>query len=226
MNILQLSNILSLSRHKNCVVLSDSIASAEELAFMLGGEWDKCNGITLPQYDPVAVREAAALIRANWCHCGSSVAYLPRLRVTDLINRYRMGDKNFINANLRCCDLSKHCLKGANLSHAFLNLADLSQADLSNADLSLADLQDAVLNNTNLSKANLFRTNFANANLTNANLTNANLSRACLKGANLQNADLSNADLSLADLRGANLDNVSLSGANLANAKLTIEQLS
>ena len=227
MNILQLSNILSLSRKPNsCVVLSDSIASAEELAFMLGGEWDSCNGITLTQYDSVAVREAAALIGAKWCHRGSSVAYLPRLTVTDLIDRYRTGDQNFINANLRCSCLSKQCLKGANLSNAFLNLADLTEADLSSADLLGANLQDADLRGANLSNANLFKTDFTNANLTGTNLSNANLSRACLKGANLQNADLSNANLSLADLRGANLDNVSLEEANLANAKLTIEQLS
>ena len=228
MNILQkLSNTLLLAQKSNYrVVLFDSIASAEELAFMLGGEWDNCNSITLAKYDSVAVKEAAALTGAKWCLCQDSVAYLPKLRVTDLIIRYRTGDKNFINANLRCSYLAKQCLKEANLSHAFLNLADLSQADLSNADLSSANLSNANLTGANLSKACLFRTDLTNANLSNANLTGANLSKACLKGADLQDADLSNANLSLADLRGADLDNVSLEGANLTNAIITIEQLS
>lgn len=225
-NLWQLSDRLLLARTDSAVILLDSIASAEELAFMLGGEWDSCNSITLAEYDSVAVKEAAALIGARWCRDRDRVAYLPRLTVTNLLERYRTGNKNFINANLRCSCLAQHCLEGVNLSHAFLDLADLSQADLSNVDLASAHLSDANLTEANLSNANLFRTDFTNANLTGANLENANLSRACLTGANLQNANLSNANLSGTDLRGADLDNVSLSGANLTDAKTTIEQLS
>ena len=227
MNLLQRFNeTFLLAQKRTCtLVLFDSIASAEDLAFMLAGEWDGCNSITLSKYDSVAVTEAAALIGAKWCRLGDSMAYLPRLMTTELLERYRTGDRNFINANLRCSYLSKQCLKDVNLSYAFLNLADLTQTDLSFADLSSANVSDANFTEANLTKANLFRTDFTNANLTNADLTGANLRKACLKGANLRNTNLSDADLSLADLRGAKLDNVVLSGANLTDAVSTTEQL-
>ena len=227
MNLLQRFNETFLSTQKrNCeVILLDSIASAEDLAFMLDGAWDNCNAITLAKYDAVAVKEAAALIQARWCRYGESIAYLPKLTVTELIDRYRTGDRYFINANLRSSRLAKQCLQNISLAHAWLNLANLSETDLSHADLSKADLSDANLTSANLTKANLFRTNLTGANLTNADLTGANLSKACLTGANLSNANLRNADLSFADLRGADLDNVSLSEANLTNAMVTIGQL-
>jgi uncharacterized protein YjbI with pentapeptide repeats len=226
MNLLQelLKTFLPSQKPKSFVILFDSIESAEELAFMLDGEWDNCNSIKLTKFDREAVSEAAALMEAQWCCCGDNITLLPKLAETVLIDRYRAGERNFINANLRCSHLSEHCLKGVSLSHAFLNLADLTKVDLSNAELLAADLSGANLTEANLSNANLFRTNLTGANLENAILLGAKLRSACLKNANLEGANFDGVDLSLADLRGAKLDNISLNGANLSNAILTIEQ--
>ena len=212
-------------KHNSQVILFDSTASARELAFMLDGEWDNCNSVTLTKHDREAIEIAAALIKAQWCYCGDVVSWLPKVAEYVLLERYRAGERYFINANLRCSLLSKQCLKGANLSHAFLNEADLSKTDLSNADLSAADVSGANLAGANLTNTNLLRTNLTGANLSNANLSNAKLRKACLKGANLRDANLDGADLSLADLRGAELNNVSMKETNLTDTMLTIEQL-
>lgn len=226
-NLLQqlTKTFLPRQKHHSHVILLDRIASASELAFMLDGEWDNCNSVTLTKYDRVAISSAVALIGAEWCRCGDSVAWLPKVAEKALLERYSAGERHFINANLRCSLLSRQCLKGVNLSHAFLNEADLSETDLSNAELTAADASSAELTRANLTNASLFRTNLTRANLNGANLNGAKLSKACLKGANLSDANLDEADLSLADLRGAELNNVSLLGTNLTGAILTIEQL-
>jgi uncharacterized protein YjbI with pentapeptide repeats len=228
MNLLRKFTQTFLSAQKRTfeVILFDSISSAEDLAFMLGGEWDGCNSITWDKYDSVAVAEAAALTGAKWCRLGQTMAYLPKLKIEDLIRRYQTGDRNFINANLRSSCLSKQYLQDINLSYALLDLADLNQTDLRLADLSSANVCDANLTQANLTDANLFRTNLSDANLIGANLTGANLHKACLKRANLTDVNLTNANLTQADLRGAVLDNVLLSGADLTNTLLTVEQLS
>jgi uncharacterized protein YjbI with pentapeptide repeats len=227
MNLLQelLKTFLPSQKPKSFAILFDSIESAEELAFMLDGKWDNCNSIKLTKFDREAVSEAAALIGAKWCCCGDSITLLPKLAEMVLIDRYRLGERNFINANLRCSHLSEQCLKDVSLSHAFLNLADLTKVNLSNAELSAADLSGANLSYANLNNASLLRTNLTEANLENATLMGAKLRSACLKNANLEGANFDGADLSLADLRGAKLDNISLNGANLTNAILTIEQI-
>jgi uncharacterized protein YjbI with pentapeptide repeats len=226
-NLLQqlTETFLSSQKPKSFVILFDSIASASELAFMLGGEWDNCNSVTLTKYDRESVKEAAALIEAKWCRCGDSVALLPKVAEKVLLERYKTGERYFINANLRCSLLSRQCLKGASLSHAFLNEAHLTETDLSDADLSAADASGADLTRANLKGVNLFRTNLTKANLTSANLKGARLQKACLKGANLSGANLDGADLTRADLRGAELNNISLNGANLTGTMLTVERL-
>lgn len=222
----QLTEIFASSNKDNsCVILLERIASADELAFMLGGEWDNCNSVTLTKYDRVAISSAAALIGAEWCLYGDSVALLPKVAEKVLLERYKMGERYFINANLRCSFLSRQCLKGVSLSHAFLNEADLTEIDLSNADLSAADASGANLTRANLTQANLLRTNLTKANLNGANLEGARLQKACLQGANLNGANLDGADLTRADLRGAELNDISLNGANLTETMLTVEQL-
>ena len=212
-------------KQNKSIVLTDSIASANELSFLLGGEWDNCNSVTLDKYDLLAISNAAALVGAKWCLSGASVAWLPRVVETVLLERYKAGERNFINANLRCSNLSQQCLRGVSLSHAFLNEADLTKVNLSDAELSAANLSSANLSEANLTNTNLFRTNLTEANLSGANLRGAKLRKACLKGANLKDANLDGADLFLADLRGAELDNISLDRTNLTDAMLTIEQL-
>ena len=219
------TRFLPVIKNNSFIVLLDRIDSASELAFMLDGEWDNCNAVTLTKYDKVAVAEAAALIGAKWCLESESVALLPKIAEKTLSDRYKTGERYFINANLRSSRLTRQCLKGINLNHAFLELADLTEADLSEADLSAANLSNANLTRVSLTRANLFRANLTGANLSNANLKAAKLPKACLKGADLTGANLDGADLSLADLRGANLDNISLDGANLSGTKLTVEQL-
>lgn len=219
------TTFLSSRKSDSRVILCDSITLANDLAFMLGGEWDNCNGITLTKCDRVALLGAAALIGAKWCHCGDSVALYPRLTETELIARYKGGERNFINANLRCSRLNQQCLKGVNLSHAFLELADLDRVDLSQAELTAVDASNANLDRANLSRAKLFGTNLTEASLENANLSEAKLYKACFERANLAGANLNGADLSFADLRGANLTGASFSGANLRGTKLTLKQL-
>ena len=200
-----------LQRSQQSVLLFDSIVAAQEVAFMLSGKWDGCNGVVMAsKCDEVAVNTATSLIEASWCYQGASLALLKRLTVDELLRRYAIGERNFINANLRCAELSFLCLSEANLSWAKLSLANLSRTNLIKANLTNVDMKEANLSDTNLSQSQLVR----------ANLTRANLSKADLKGANLSHACLSEANLSEADLRGANLEQADLRGADVSEALL------
>ncbi|MEH2118186.1 pentapeptide repeat-containing protein [Nostoc sp.] len=209
-----------LKRHKESILLFDSIAAANEIAFILNGQWDGCNGVIIAKCDEVAVNTAAKLLEATWCYQGASKAVLDRVTTDELLRRYAMGERNFINANLRCAVLASVKLSEINLSYAKLSWADLSQANLSKADLTAADLSEANLSRADLSKAYLMRTNLTKADLQQASLRGANLSSANLTEVNLTDADLRGANLTLADLRGANFNFCNLSGANLTGAKL------
>lgn len=206
-------------------LLFDSSTAASDIAFMLGGEWDGCNGVFLPTCDEAAVNTATDLVGAKWCYGGASLALLLRLNADELLRRYATGERNFVNADLRQVILLKRVLSEANLSYAKLSGADLSCANLSGADLTAADLSEVNLSKANLSKASLIRTNMCKANLWQVDLRGGNLSRACLNGANLNEVDLRGANLSLADLRGASLRDANFSEANLRGAKLTLGDL-
>jgi uncharacterized protein YjbI with pentapeptide repeats len=216
----QLTNLKILSRRESYTLLFDSSNTAQEIAFMLGGEWDECNGVVLPSYDAVAVSTAAKLYEASWCKSGDSVALLLRLMPDELIRRYAAGERNFSNANLRCSMLACQFLQEVKLNNAKLNWANLSEANLSGADLTGADLSNANLMGTFLSKSDLIRTNFTKANLELADLREANLSKANLSDACLRQTDFRGANLSYADLRGADLSEAKLQGASLTDAKL------
>lgn len=221
----QLTGMKLLSGPRTDVLLFDSSAAASDIAFMLGGQWDGCNGIVMPSSDKVAVNTTANLVGASWCHQGDSTALLARLSRDELLRRYAAGERNFANANLRCAVLVEQNLSQCNFSYVKFNLANLSRANLSGVDLTSADLSDASLSEANLSQASLYRTFLTRANLNQANLRGANLFKASLNDANLTQADLTGANLSFADLRGAILDEATLSGANLTGAKLTQGQL-
>jgi uncharacterized protein YjbI with pentapeptide repeats len=204
-----LTNLNSwLQKKQKYTLLFDSSSAAQEVAFMLNGNWDECNAVTITKCDEIAINTAANLIKATWCYQGASIAVLNRLPTHQLVSRYAMGERFFINANLRCANACSLSLTEINLSYAKLNFANLSQSNLSKADLTRADIQNANLSDSNLSEARLFR----------ANLSSSNLSRADLKGADLSHACLSGANLSEADLRGANLDQTDLRGADLYGA--------
>lgn len=209
---------------KRDIILFDTPTAANDIAFMLGGEWDGCNGVVFPKCDEVAISTAASLVETRWCYAGASLPLLVRFSADELLRRYASGERNFVNANLRYATLSKCLLEGVNLSYAKLCKAALSDANLSGADLTAADLSEADFSKANLSKTCLARTNLCKANLRGADLRGADLSKACLDGANLDEADLRGANLSLADLRGASLNQVNLSGANLQGAKMTLAQ--
>ncbi len=221
----QVMGMKLLSGRKLDVLLFDRVTAASDIAFMLGGQWDGCNGIVMPSCDKVAVNTAASLVGASWCHQGDSTALLARLATDELLRLYAAGSRNFANANLRCAVLSFQNLSQSNFSYVKLNLANLSGINLSGADLTSADMSDASLSGANLSQANLHRTLLTGANLSEANLRGANLTKASLNDANLCQVDLTGANLSFADLRGADFDEASLSGANLTGAKLTQGQL-
>lgn len=188
------------------ILLFDSCEAASDIAFMLGGDWDGCNGVGVDNPDKIAINTAANLIEAKWCFQGASQAILDRLTTDKLLHRYAIGDRNFINANLRCAELCSLALIDVNFSYAKLNFANLSQTDLSKANLTSADFTQANLSHTNLSQSILLRANLQNANLRGANLRGANLNYACLNNANLSEADLRGAKLSHTDLKSANLD--------------------
>ena len=209
------------SKGQQDILLFDECFAAQEIAFMLGGDWDGCNGVILPKCDEIAVNTAANLMAAKWCYGGAAVTFLSRLPVDELLRRYAAKDRNFVNANLRCAMLSSCSLTEINLSWAKLNLANLIEANLSKADLTAADLSEADLSGAKLNQTSLVRTNLTKANLSQADLRDADLSKACLSGANLSAADLSGANLAFADLSRTDLSGANLKGTKLANADLT-----
>ncbi|MEL6940161.1 MAG: pentapeptide repeat-containing protein [Cyanobacteria bacterium J06598_1] len=95
-----------------------------------------------------------------------------------LLQRYKLGKRDF--------------------SWADLQGADLSQQDLSDINLYRANLAGANLKGANLTGANLFKASLAEANLTGANLTATNFCKA-----DLQAAIVEQAALKAAKLRGA-----------------------
>ena len=188
------------------VLLCDSVAAASDMAFMLGGEWDGCNSLVLPKCDKVAIEAAASLLETSWCYQNAGEAVLIRLGVEELLRRYAVGDRYFINANLRCAQLSNICLENIDLSYAKLNLANLSGTNLSKANLTLAEMRSANLSGSNLYNSQLVRANLAGANLADANLRGADLSYAYLSNTWLTGADLRGANLGKVDLRKTCLD--------------------
>lgn len=179
-NLIQKFSIIK-SKPKD-ILLFDSALAAEDIAYMLGGQWDGCNGVVVDKCDEVAVNTAASLIGATWCCSGVSSAFLMPLNVNEFKKRFAAGERNFVNANLRGATLSQVNLSAINLSWAKLNLADLSKANLSKADLTATDLREA-----NLSGADLTDANLSMADLRGANLLDTNLESAYLRGAKLPN---------------------------------------
>lgn len=48
-------------------LLFDSVQAAQEVAYMLYGQWDGCNGVIISKVDITAVQVAANLVDAKWC---------------------------------------------------------------------------------------------------------------------------------------------------------------
>lgn len=122
-------------------------------------------------------------------------------------------------------NLSKACLRCANLRSAHLEGADLRYACLEGAELRYAHLEDADLRCAHLEDADLSFVDLKRAALSNAHLEGAVLSNARLGGANLHCAHLEDSDLSFANLLkdtdpDTDRPNTDLSDAILDNATL------
>lgn len=100
--------------------------------------------------------------------------------ISEVIDRYTAGDRNF---------------QGMNLKGAQLPGINLSQANFIHTQFQEANLENAQLQGTKFIFANLSQTNLRGANLRQAKLMGANLSDAQLEGADLTHADLSDANL-------------------------------
>jgi uncharacterized protein YjbI with pentapeptide repeats len=125
------------------VLLCDSIAAASDMAFMLNGEWDGCNSLAIPKCDKVAIEAAARLLKTSWCYQNTCEPILIRLELDELLRCYAVGDRFFINANLRGAQLSELSLENIDLSYAKLNLANLSGTNLNKANLMAVQMQSA-----------------------------------------------------------------------------------
>jgi superfamily I DNA and RNA helicase len=98
----------------------------------------------------------------------------------ELLQRYRLGERNFQQAELANMTLQKLNLENINLIGANLSGANLQYSNLNRAKLIATDLKGADLTGASLIKAKLMGANLTNANLTNANLTNADLTDAII----------------------------------------------
>lgn len=132
-------------------------------------------------------------------------------------------------------DLSRTCLRGADLSDADLagadftaaNLddADLSYANFSGADFTAANLGGADFSNTSLADTKLFKTNLHGSFLGGADFTNANLYSADLHGADLSTPTIQDMHFATDDLYQAFLADANIHGAYLIDADLTSANL-
>ena len=150
--------------------------------------------------------------------------------ISELLERYRAGERDFRDASLYGANLNDVDLSGTNLWRAKLIDATLNGVNLNQSNLSRAYLHGAKLNSTNLGSADLSDANLANtifsrtylgsADLSGADLSGANLSGCVLSGADLRGADLTNTDLSGAFLDRTQVSYSNLTGANLKSAFL------
>jgi hypothetical protein len=103
---------------------------------------------------------------------------------------YSLANCVFDRSYFTMSDMRMADLRGAKLSHAWLEFVDFRGANLQSTDFSGAILRGAVLSDTDLRGANL---------------TGALLASATLRASQLDESDLSTADLDAADLQGADL---------------------
>ena len=53
-------------------ILFDSVEAAQEVAYVLRGTWDGCNGVELSEIDWQALKTSASLVDGQWCAVGDS----------------------------------------------------------------------------------------------------------------------------------------------------------
>ncbi|MEM8780925.1 MAG: pentapeptide repeat-containing protein [Cyanobacteria bacterium P01_G01_bin.49] len=98
----------------------------------------------------------------------------------ELLDRYRLGERNFQQAELSNVILTNVNLTDINLIGANLSNANLQHTQLTRAKLIAADLSRAKLMGANLVKAKLMGANLTEADLTDANLYQADLTDAII----------------------------------------------
>ncbi len=167
------------------------------------------------------------------------------ITLTEILNRYLAGERDFNNVNSRVAILVNVDLSNINLSGATLDRVSLVDCNLSGANLSKANIPGSNLEDINLSQANLSQANFcvdkstdysqmietmkANLAVSLENLTPEIAAQTMelmseqmsqqLKEALLP-VSLKRANLTQADLRQAYLNDANLQEANLTNADL------
>ena len=155
-----------------------------------------------------------------------------KISVTELKNKYALGERDFEKidlegVNLRGLDLAGINLNKANLKYANLSACNLQESSLNEANLSAANLDEADLDKASLIRANLEKANLSNASLNEAKLIEAFLvNEVYLNKAFLIGAYLNGAYLKGAYLAGSYLISSYLSGACLKGAKLNGAYLS
>lgn len=132
---------------------------------------------------------------------------------------------NLCDADFAGFDLQRADLRGADLSHSYLNGVQLTYADMTDADLSHSHLNRTSLGYAKLSDAYLTAATFSGANLSGVDMRRAKAHGAKLDRAHLVHAVLSGADLDGADLSESDLYHAYLDSANLSGAKLNKTQL-
>jgi hypothetical protein len=170
--------------------LSEARALAEVLTVAVGE-------LFILQRDPVALAVVQRLLDEDVTLSSGSSAQRSasatsrisgHIRGHELVRRYRKGERNFANADLRLADL-----EGADLRAVDLCGADLSGANLKRANLFQANLEEANLSQANLEEAGLFQTNLRAADFSQANLRRAYFRRANLLGAKVTSEQLATA---------------------------------
>jgi DNA-binding transcriptional ArsR family regulator len=66
------------------IVLLDSIAAAQEIAFQLRGTWDEFNAVEVKDLDYAALIHAAKSIESEWCEVSSSEFISPHTEKVNL----------------------------------------------------------------------------------------------------------------------------------------------
>lgn len=137
--------------------------------------------------------------------------------------RLRRGDFRCVRIDsvfIRCADLTRINLDGADFEGARMIRCNLTRASLRGTILRMGIMPRSTLHRADLEGADLGAVNFEDADFTGANLRNANLSTADLSWANLSSVDLTGARFFMTNFRGANLD-----GAQIEDGQLTAEQI-
>jgi hypothetical protein len=147
----------------------------------LGNESNLPPKIDIPVSLPVAIIDQKHLDQVISDHENWIITVLnPKAPLTS-------GRANVREANLCGLNLSGRDLRGANFSHAILDMVDLSRANLNGANLTAASLVGA-----NLTKATCRRTKLDGADLTDAMLDNTDFSHASLVSAKGMNSSKKN----------------------------------